>query len=348
MQESVAVRVKEVAMARRVRVVGACVGILVGVVGQAMGDGWLFQERGYYDALIAEPRAANINVMFVGWSDEVPYAQRPGKRQVWDIGLGKEIPVCGWETASSRDEPLGDGDWGVGLWAPVSFHMMEDFLDVSNPILNTDYRFSVMGKAQAGIGEEAWMGLRIQVGHESTHLGDEFTHEAVRNRPDFERINVSYEYWELGLSFDKTLAEDHKVTLRLGGIGLLDNRKGFYSDSLLDESRELPRSRKNFEPIAGVEYELQRACPVIGWGPFLSVDLRDKTVYDYHKASAGQLEETQLSVNALVGLHRLETRYGEKGSPEFYVRYYYGVNPHGQFRSQKDYSLVGLGYRVDI
>jgi len=326
---------------------------------------WVLQNRGYYDPLIAEPRAANVNVMFLGLSDEFPFSQNGGRRRVWDIDLGKEIPIFGFETGKAKEKPMPYRKWGFGVWIPISFHVIEDFKDDSNPILNTDYRFSVMMKFQMGLtakktssgasanpgaSSKSRLGMRLQLGHESTHLGDEFSLVARRTRPDFERINVSYEYWEYGVSFETDRLKDgaHHFVFRNGGIGLLKPNKGYYSASLLEpDGRIIARSARNFEPSAGFQYYFENNV-LKGFGPFASVDARYKTIYDYNKANDQQKEDKQWSFNVLVGLRRIERNFLEKGIPDLYIRYYHGVNPAGQFRSQRNYSLLGVGIHVDL
>src|ERR1700688_1049297 len=98
---------------------------------------WFLQNRGYYDPVLAEPRAAQTQVLFPGVASSFPYAVNPGQGVVWDISVGKEIPVLGFETNQSQS-PNGvpAGSFGVGLWFPLSFHMIEDLgKDPSNPIL---------------------------------------------------------------------------------------------------------------------------------------------------------------------------------------------------------------------
>ena len=80
---------------------------------------WGLQNRGYYEPLIAEVRAANVNVQFWGQSDEFPFMQTPGRRRIWDIGLGKELGLFGYETgtgvlslwpaSAARATPMGCG-----------------------------------------------------------------------------------------------------------------------------------------------------------------------------------------------------------------------------------------------
>ena len=154
-----------------------------------------FRDRPLYEPLLAEPRPARTMLLVPGWSAEFPDSVKEGSRFAWQISLGDELPIL---TLSSQQSAgvMEKGRWGVGLWIPVSFHVIEDFKDDSAPIVDTDYRFGFMAKFQCGCFENMRLGLRfVPWAHESTHLGDEYTIEAVKD-PAFERVNVSYEYWE--------------------------------------------------------------------------------------------------------------------------------------------------------
>lgn len=315
----------------------------------AQSTTWGLENRAYYDPLMAEPRAAQISITAAGVSDEFPFMQKPGRRMVWDISLGKEIPIVGYETGDGKTHALRKGKWGIGFWIPVSFHMVEDFKDPSAPILNTDYRFGGIVKAQRGLTNHSRLGLKFQSGHESTHIGDEFALAARRTKPDFERVNVSYEYWEYGISLETDQGKDdlHHLTFRHGGIGLLSPRKGFYApDSLEPGGRTIPRSASHFEPTFGFQWYLEKNV-FRGFGPFLSADIRHRIIYNYHKISASQKEDRQPSVNILFGLKR-NSRFLEKGIPDIFFRFYHGVNPAGQFRSQRSYTLFGVGMYVGL
>jgi Protein of unknown function (DUF1207) len=309
------------------------------------GDTWLFENRAYYDPLVAEPRAAQISVLVLAYSKEFQYQVNPGTRRVWDISVGKEIPIFGRDSRPTVNGLLPPNSWGFGVWTPVSFHVVEDFKDDSNPIINTDYRFAGQAKFQYRFESERFLGVKFQAGHESTHLGDEFTLFAEQTHDDFERINVSYEYWEYGVSYEFLHSNSGMlVKLRQGGIGLFGN-DGFYSDHLLEAGgREIAISKNNFEPSFGVEVTPTEG----GWRPFASLDLRLRTVYDYNKASSDQSEDRQPSVGVAVGLRNGRARVTERGLPDLFFRGYYGVNPNGQFRNQKNYWQVGIGIYVRV
>jgi Protein of unknown function (DUF1207) len=292
-----------------------------------------FRDQPYYEPLRAEPRAARISLLVPGWSKQFPHSEKEGSRFAWQIVLGRELPIVAI-ASQQADGRLDPGEWGVGLWVPVSFHMIEDFKDDSNPIVDTDYRFGFMAKAQYGLKEGMWLGFRfVPWAHESTHLGDEYTIIASRD-PTFERVNVSFEYYEYGVSL-----ETSNWTIRHGGINVW-GEDGYYSDHLLgSDERTLTPSKKNFEPSFGVEY---RAPEWRARSLYLSVDIRNKLRYAYHR-QPGEDEHRQWSTTIQIGRAVPE---GTRGFPlrDYFVQFYWGVNPYGQLRTQDDYWSAGFGW----
>ena len=324
---------------------------------------WAFRYRDYYDPVSAEPRAAQTQVLFPGRSSSFPYAVNPGQSFAWDINLGQEIPIIGWEgnrTISDHDpvppSSKGKKQFAFGLWFPLSFHMVEDMgKDESNPILNTDYRFGGMLKAQVGLPDkwgpiqQGHIGLRyVFLAHESTHVGDEFTLAATRIYGDkFQRVNVSYEYWELGGSFEPNFEfRDKKLNrlemkFRYGLIRPYNQQKGWYTSELLQPpGTHATPSVRNFEPYADFEAFLAPDPDKGTLGPFVSLDFRNRTVYGYNRP-VGTQEQVEGSLNIMAGVRQI--RAGAAIRPSYYLRYYHGVNPAGQFRSQSNYQLYGFG-----
>ena len=121
--------------------------------GQDQPGMWTFSNRPYFDPLHADPRAAQTQVLFPAVSTGFPFAVKSGRHMAWDVNLGKEFPILGWETRRIEDvDGVGPGQFGIGVWFPLSFHIVEDMgKDPSNPILNTDYRFGGMVKGQFGL-----------------------------------------------------------------------------------------------------------------------------------------------------------------------------------------------------
>jgi hypothetical protein len=299
----------------------------------------VFRDAGYYEPLLGEPRPARTMLLIPAWSKAFPHSVEPGTRFAWQISLGDELPIV---TVSNQvsDGPLSPGRWGAGLWIPISFHVIEDFKDTSNPIVDTDYRFGFMLKFQRRFERVGFAIRFVPWNHESTHLGDEYTLLAASD-PAFERINVSYENWEYGLSLEgeALFSEGDTWKLRHGGRKPWGS-DGYYSDHLLgSDEQTLTPSQANFEPSAGVEY---RFSEWRGRQAYISADARYQTVYTYHQTPENP-EERQWSLNWQVGRAVPE---GTRGVPlkQYFVQFYYGVNPYGQLRSQKDYWSAGLGF----
>ena len=313
-------------------------------VARAM-ESWSFEGRRYYEPLTAGVRDAHLSALALASADRMAFAVRDDDpRRVWDIDLGAELPLFGWESEASVKGRVPPGAFGFGFWLPIDFHMIEDMVDESGPILNTDYRFGLMAKAQWGRPGNQWWSIRVFGGHESTHLGDEFSIVGQRQFPrTFERINVSWEYIDVGVLYE-----------REPGLGFWSLRGGLtatvpFGDSYYEvgpgtitESRIGPvtESENWIDPYAGFERRWNERIRE-RWDVYLSGELRWRTVYDYHKAHAGAAEERQASLNLIAGVKKSGT---PRVSP--FIRFYHGVNPHGQFRNQKDFTQLGIGLRL--
>jgi hypothetical protein len=303
----------------------------------AQTNTWSFRDLPYYEPLKSDPRAAKMTLTVPAWSKEFPHSFEPGSRFVWQITLGRELPIAG--VRSQRDDGrAGAGEWGFGLWIPISFHMIEDHKDESAPIVDTDYRFGFMTKFQYGLSEDSWLGIRFTPwAHESTHLGDEYVIIAQR-QPGFERANPSFEYYEYGVSFEKKFTNS-MITLRTGGINLHGD-DGYYSDHLLGtDTPTLTPSGKNFEPSFGIEW---RGREWHGRELFASLDARHKLIYNFHRA-AGEEERKQWSYSLAVG-RTVPEGTGNAPLREYFGYFYFGVNPFGQLRVQDNYWLAGFGW----
>ena len=305
---------------------------------RALKPDWKLADRIYYEPLLAEQRAARLFLLFPGWSKEFPHSQERGNRFAWQITMGREIPLLGWETRSGAfGSPFTKGEKGFGIWLPIAFHMIEDFKDESNPIVDTDYRFGVMLKSQIGLPWQSRLGIRIVPwAHESTHLGDEYTILASE-RPNFERVNVSYEYWEYGVSYEKAFSPSGLLKLRHGGI-VLWGEDGYYSDHLLHSPPTLSVSQKNYEPSFGVEY---RFPTMKDRQAFLSLDFRHRLQYSFHHPVSGE-EIRRPTWTIGIGHAAREDHIATFRS--LFAYFTHGVNPFGQLREQYPYWATGLGF----
>ena len=345
-----------------------------------------FRDRGYFDPLIAEPRAPQIAFTFPAWIPELEFSVEPGNRLAWEVSLGREIPI--FSRSNFDDATRRKGSQGFGLWVDVSFHMIEDMgKDPSNPIINTDYRFS-LGKLKyyrimstptlnkSAVRHWKSMALRGDLyHHESTHLGDEFVVNGQGAHPgEFERQNVSFEFYDITGAFNWESSEGLLHSIRGGTTGLVQPSHGYYSDHTLmyPLERDVVKSERNFEPYVQYEFHAPHRTKLADpftpggtaqpgglassagefeqparWAPFVSADLRRRIVLDFNKVSADVKEETQWSVNMLAGI-RSQAGNARFAIKEIYARYYHGVNPHGQLRNQKDFWLAGFGVNFSV
>ena len=353
-----------------------------------------FRDRDFFDPLIAEPRAPQIAFTFPAWIPELEFSVEPGNRLAWEVSLGREIPI--FTRANFDDATRGlKGSQGFGFWVDVSFHMLEDMgKDPSNPIINTDYRFSlaklkyyrVISVSPPTTGPNPvrrWKSLAFRADlyhHESTHLGDEFVINGQGAHPEFERQNVSFEFYDLTGAFNWERGDGLKHSVRGGTTGLVNPSNGYYSDHTLDVSRA-SRSATSPSPSAtssptfstsssrhtaprtlSIRSARLAVAPCQGqhsqsgagaferparWAPFVSMDLRQRIVLNFNKESADIKEDTQWSVNLLGGIRSQPGNF-RFAIKEIYLRYYYGVNPHGQLRNQDDFWLIGFGVNFAV
>jgi hypothetical protein len=308
-----------------------------------------FEQRSWFEPLVADPRGAQIAMDGLALGRPFPFSVTSGSRMVWDVSLGKELPIVLREKNTDGDHPIPPGAWGFGFWLPVSFHTVGDLREPFKPIVNTDYRFGVAFKVAHGLRHHPndRLAFNLHVGHESSHVGDEFLLSALKEYGDaFARIDVTYEFVEAGFSWDRVLGahQTHQVTLRAGGLHAVDyvGQPGFYT-AVTSSGRPITLSRRHFEPGFGFEYFYSGSRQV---GFFASLDVRDRTVYDYERATRDEDEHSEWSYSVVWGLRPLQNP--RRGKPELVARAYYGVNPNGQFRSQPRYWLVGFGLHVRV
>ena len=306
-----------------------------------------FAARSWYAPLIAEPRAAQFHVVAWGHTRAFPYMTSSNPLTVWEFNVGKELPLAAWDTHATLNEMLDCRGWGFGAWVPGTFNMITDAGHASAPILNHDFRLAGAFKMARAVTPRDLVSGKVQFGHESTHIGDEFLLDAQQAYgAAFLRINVSYEYLEAGVNWEHFFGgnRQHSMSARFSAIHALPigESHGWYTP-VLDDGTPIQPSTVNFEPAVGVEY-LPRGTR--GWRPFVSYEGRLRTVYDYQKSSADQREDRQFSSSVVVGLRNLG--WASRGMPDFIAKGYWGVNPNGQFRSQSSYWMFGLGLLIRL
>lgn len=305
-----------------------------------------FEDRRYFDPLAAEPRAAQVNALAIARGRPVDFLLNDkDTRTYWDIDVGTEMPIVS-RSCSDVNGRAAFNALSFGYWIAIDFHMLQALDDPSSPILNTDYRFAFANlKLQYGLSDSSQLGVRLQLGHESTHLGDEYSLSADSIYPDFRRFNVSYEWIDLAIALDQHAG---LTSWRLGVVTTLPFRETYYTGDI-GEVRGTPIAGSSnwWEPYGGFQRRFQPRLYGKKREIYISTDARWKTIYDYDRAPSSGAEDRQLSVNVLIGAAGTESSaQGGLRRVSPYFRYYYGVNPHGQFRNQRSFRLVGLGLRL--
>ena len=342
---------------------------------------WFFKDRPYFDSISTDPRAALIQLQIAN-SAPIPYDTSngcrecsgytvPGRRAVWGLRIGHELPVLGFQTGNYvTGRGVAPRGFGVGLWLPLGFQMVHTLLKDSN-LISGEYLYGVMLKAQYGF-EDSHIGLRLAIAHEAANTGAEFAQRAivefptpirfederVKLGPHFIHIQVSHDFWDLGASFEPNFRNSRiQLTLRGGYLGLFSH-SGWYGRNAiypilfdaLQQSHGAPvyPSRRNYEPYGSLEILIVRE-QIDKPAPFLSLDVRDRTVFRYLFTGNPPIsapEDSQVSLNAMVGLRM--RKLGAQIQPTFFGRFYHGVNPAGQFQSQKNYNLLAAGVQFDF
>src|SRR5262245_36278896 len=101
-----------------------------------------FRHRSFFNPLIADIRAPQIAFNFPAFTDAFPHSVKPGVRRIWDVSVGREVPIMA--RSNFTEGTIGKNCSGWGIWVDLSFHVLEELgKDDSNPIINTDYRFSL-------------------------------------------------------------------------------------------------------------------------------------------------------------------------------------------------------------
>jgi hypothetical protein len=257
---------------------------------------------------------------------------------------------------------FGNGKFGLGLTLPLLVDVWVDYFETTtSPVINASYR---MGMPELvfihRLDEPLWIIRNYAIKltpfkHESTHLGDELTiYRKDANLP-LTRVNVSYNYFECGLTIndpDGTTASNH--SLRFSFMRLLDPKKGWYNVLPFEGDTSLvkyPTSNNEFY----IQYQYQTATDKkFHLQYIISAERRYRVKYDYpflygnlstfEKGYWKILEDifSYLNLNIAAGI-----RYNNPAVLKDYkiglsAKYYNGINPYGQFRAIPFFSKIGI------
>ncbi|MDA3911473.1 MAG: DUF1207 domain-containing protein [Bacteroidales bacterium] len=249
--------------------------------------------------------------------------------------LGADIPLIAYHNA--------ENNFSWKLNADIASIVLVDMFETSTaPVINNDYFFGLSLSLLKNLDHKKLKNIGVQlvpIFHESTHLGDEFIMHGQALVPDFKRINISYEAWEFAFVLnDPNTIRLNLLSFKAGIHGLWFPSEGYYGiDSLEVGGVDVPLSSKHFEYFIQMNYQQTEGflCSK-RWMQEISVEARNRVKFAYDYESQ---EERLWSVNVYLGYRHLLKN--QKSSLGFYVRYYYGVNPHGQMRNTADFQSIG-------
>lgn len=216
------------------------------------------------------------------------------------------------------------------------------------PVINTDYWFGSQIKYIVYPFNNTNLqikniSLKLQpVFHESTHLGDEFVIHGYYNIPEFKRINISYEAWSLSFTLnDPDTIKGNLLSFNAGIQNLWTIKDGFYfADSLEVKGENIIKSQKTFEYHFLINYKRTQGflCSE-NRNNIISLQVQNRIRFNYENPAQ---EKRVWSINAYFGwIFKIsDLPFNNIG---FFIRYYYGLNPHGQFRNSNNFSFSGIG-----
>jgi len=264
--------------------------------------------------------------------------------------LGADIPLWAAE--------FSGGKYGLCFTLPFMIDTWYDRWErETSPVINTAWRF---GTPEAGFifrldsppallpsfDLRNWAVKVSFFKHESTHLGDELTIYRKDKAMPITRIDVLCNYAELILTVNDP---DGSYSLNHGfKFGLLFNygfKTGWYRTLDPEANSSLvEKSRFPFEIYA--QYQFQSPLFYRGFQFIGSAEwrLRERFKYPYSYSAGGGGGKPNLvnCFNLFAGVRYDNPATANASKIGAGVRYYYGLNPYGQFRSMPRYSQWGL------
>jgi len=267
--------------------------------------------------------------------------------------LGADIPV--WSGN------LADGKYGLSLTLPFMIDVWFDRFEwITSPIINTSYRFGVfepvfLYRLDSPISVLPhfniynWSLKFSAFKHESTHIGDELAiYRKDQNMP-ITRVDVAYNYAELGFIVndpDRQTRLNHGF--KFGFLMYYNFNKGWYEIFESEAQPDLVEdNRIPFEFF--IQYQFQSALFSRGFQIIASAEYRLRERYKYPFSYSGSMSDDTFKESNIANCFNIFAgiRYDNQ-KPDYFskigigFRYYIGINPYGQFRSMPYYSQFGV------
>mgnify|MGYP000884295674 CR=1 FL=1 len=267
----------------------------IGVVPSGHADGApleAFPENDVFRPLLADPKQPQF---FASWQATRIRTDHSAVN-IGSVGFGENFGLVGRRN--------GCNGWQVGILAGVfaQFDMDAPSMD----LINADYVIGLPLSWRSGL-----FSARVRLYHQSSHLGDEF----LLGRPNFNRVNLSFEAVEAILSLD---APGGWGRVYAGGSSLVHR-----APATLDRNGAQWGVELRGPAIAVPMMTRLRLIPVFG-------------------ADFKSFEELQWVINSNVVGGLEWSKAGSDRRFRLLLNYYHGFVPYGQFFAQK-VEMVGAG-----
>lgn len=295
---------------------------------------------------------SKVEVAYATNSPEYDYGLNGGKYRPFIFStLGKDLPI--W--AGNFD----NNQYGFSCYIPFFIDIWLDMFERSTaPLIHTTYSYGFPEFSFIKRLRKPFLGINnytLKVDpfrHGCNHLGDELT--LMRKEKGFviTRVNDSYNYAEIGITIndpDNSRFQNH--SFRLGIIRVWDTKKGWYN--ILPIEGDTSKVTKSISPYEFYfQYQFQsNTNPKLNIQYIASIELRNKVRFNYpfytYIDGNSYIEnkgvgERSWNLNAFIGLRYNNPKLMKYNRFGAGIRYYYGINPYGQFRSIPNYTQIGL------
>jgi hypothetical protein len=273
--------------------------------------------------------------------------------------LGVDLPI--WSGT------FVDGKYGLSITMPFMIDVWFDRFEwETSPIINASYRFGAFDigfiyrldsplTVFPHFNIYNWTLKLSSFKHESTHLGDEL----IIYRKDIEmpitRVDVAYNFAELVFTLNDPDRKPHSNHgLKLGFLFHYEFKNGWYTVMEWDGSTDkVKRSQIPFELYAQYQYQsplFSRGFQIIA---SFEYRLRERYKYPYAYGVIDDSNDRKILYSTgksnfancfdfLVGIRYDSQKFNYFSKIGIAARYYYGLNPYGQFRSMPNYHQFGL------
>jgi Protein of unknown function (DUF1207) len=299
---------------------------------------YFFKDSYILKPFLSEIRSTANKLEIAGLNklDENYYVSDYASRPFMEVHLGTELPL--YYLLNNQK------NFKFSISGYIANILLIDMFEMNTaPVINTDYFFGLKAAAVKYIDHPYIrnIGLKVvPIFHESTHVGDEFSLHGYQNLPDFRRVNVSYEAWEIAAVInDPDTIKSNLFSAKVGFHGLWNTNKGYYTtDSLETKGVMAPPSEKNYEYY--LQLNLQRTHGFLcsdKWMNILSVEANNRLKFSYDE---GVKETRSWNINLYLGWKYISQKSGHNVG--FFFRYYAGIMPYGQFRNTGGFRYAGL------